>query len=106
MNTNDLPEAVSSQARLFADDSLLYRKIGSPTDCHLLQRDLDSLQKWEEGWQMSFNASKCEALHVTNEKSPAHHYYTIHGEELKKVDKGQVLGSHHQQEIVLESSYP
>ena len=29
---NDLPDVVSSQARLFADDSLLYRVINNPSD--------------------------------------------------------------------------
>ena len=42
---NDLPQKVSSTARLFADDSLLYLKISSPADAAELQRDLDRLQQ-------------------------------------------------------------
>jgi hypothetical protein len=37
---NDLPDVVSSQARLFADDSLLYRVINNPSDQVRLQEDL------------------------------------------------------------------
>ena len=50
---NDLPEAVQfSNARLFADDSLLYRKICSQRDQNLLQEDLLRFEDWEKIWQM------------------------------------------------------
>ena len=45
---NDLPAAVQSQCRLFADDCLLYRPIRKPQDQLTLQDDLDSLQRWAE----------------------------------------------------------
>ena len=44
---NDLPENIRSSVRLFADDCVLYRKIESPTDCQILQDDLNSLSQWE-----------------------------------------------------------
>ena len=49
---NDLPQKVSSTARLFAEDNLLYLKISSPADTAELQRDLDRLQQWEQDWKM------------------------------------------------------
>ena len=63
---NDLPSCASSTARLFADDTLLYGEINSVDDTLALQRDLDALQQWEDSWQMSFNPSKCEVIHITN----------------------------------------
>ena len=54
---NDLPDQVKSTSRLFADDSLLYKKIRSTSDAISLQEDLDKLQKWESDWMMSFNPS-------------------------------------------------
>ncbi len=43
---NDLPEAVtSSDARLFADDCLLYRVIDTQSDVNKLQKDLEHLEK-------------------------------------------------------------
>lgn len=53
---NDLPLAVKSQVRLFADDCLLYRKIRSQNDYNILQSDLLELEKWAEKWGMRFNA--------------------------------------------------
>jgi hypothetical protein len=54
-----MPEMVnSSDTKLFADDSLLFRTINNQADSVLLQNDLTSLQDWEDKWQMSFNAKK------------------------------------------------
>ena len=63
---NDMPECVKSDIKLFADDSLLYRRIRNDADCHQLQEDLDKLQEWEQRWQMGFNADKCEVIRITN----------------------------------------
>ena len=40
---NDFPENIRSSVRLFADDCVLYRNIESPTDCQILQDDLNRL---------------------------------------------------------------
>ena len=54
---NDMPETeTSSETKLFADDSLLYRTINNQTDSDLLQRDLTILEDWENKWQICFNA--------------------------------------------------
>ena len=47
---NDITENVSSPIRLFADDCLIYHEIRSPSDCSLLQKDLDTLVKWSKTW--------------------------------------------------------
>jgi hypothetical protein len=49
---NDLPEATSSSARLFADDCLLFRRIRKIQDAVDLQNDLSSLEEWERKWYM------------------------------------------------------
>lgn len=89
---NDLPDRVSSNVRIFADDTLLYRTISSPNDSLELQRDLDSLQDWEDKWLMSFNPEKCEVLRITNKKTIIPHDYSIHGQNLKVVEKAKYLG--------------
>ena len=53
---NDLPDNIRSSVRLFADDCVLYRNICSPSDCLILQDDLDRLAQWEvQCGQMSLN---------------------------------------------------
>ena len=45
MFISDMTENVSSLIRLFADDCLIYHEIRSPSDCSLLQKDLDTLSR-------------------------------------------------------------
>ena len=43
---NDLPDKIKSRLRLYADDVLLlYSTIKSLDDCHILQEDLNTLNK-------------------------------------------------------------
>lgn len=90
---NDLPDVVTSEIRLFADDALLYRIIRSAVDVTALKDDLRRLQDWEKTWLMSFNPDKCEVLRVTNKKKNIFKaQYTIHGKDLHIVDEAKYLG--------------
>ncbi|XP_072033236.1 uncharacterized protein [Amphiura filiformis] len=90
---NDLPEYVTSEIRLFADDCLLYRPIKTQADVTILQHDLSNLQEWERKWLMSFNPAKCEVLRVTNKKKNIITAdYSIHGSTLRTVDEAKYLG--------------
>ena len=55
---NDLPDSLKSRARLFADDTIVYLTINSPSDPEILQADLHKLEKWESSWSMEFNPDK------------------------------------------------
>ena len=57
--TNDLPENINSQVRLFADDTVVYLPVTSKDDFQTLQQDLQKLEKWEKTLEMHFNPSKC-----------------------------------------------
>ena len=61
---NDMPECVSSTAKLFADDTKLYREILKPDDCQRLQDDLNTLSAWSKTWLLRFNESKCVVLRI------------------------------------------
>ena len=67
---NDLPENIQSQVRLFADDTAVYLTVDSQNDSIILQNDLDTLQKWELTWDMEFNPSKCQVLHISRAQQP------------------------------------
>lgn len=62
---NDIEQGLNSTIRLFADDSVIYRKIETIEDSHILQQDLFRLQEWADKWQMSFNIKKCKILRIT-----------------------------------------
>ena len=71
---NDLPDVVSSQLKLYADDALLHRTISSEDDVQALQQDLNSLSEWAQD-------GKCVAIHpnvyifvLPIRHSPSHHY--------------------------------
>ena len=91
---NDLPENIRSSVRLFADDCVLYRNIESPTDCQILQDDLNSLAQWEADWQMKFNVAKCHSMRVTRHPPDKHiqFEYTLHQQRLEPVQSAKYLG--------------
>ena len=112
---NDLPEKLHSTPRLFADDCLLYRVIESTADCDLLQRDLHTLEIWENDWSMEFAAEKCMVLRVTrkHKKNILQKKYEIHNHVLEAVDSAKYLGiifesklsfNHHIQDITKKAN--
>ena len=45
---NDINNAITSQIKLFADDSVLHRNIHNQNDQVILQNDLDTISSWAE----------------------------------------------------------
>ena len=90
---NDLPESITSQVRLFADDTAVYLTItDKDTDGTTLQSDLDKLQEWSRKWDMSFNPSKCQVIQATKARVPIPTSYSLHGQTLKTVSSARYLG--------------
>jgi hypothetical protein len=89
---NDLPDQVSSSCRLFADDSIVYRKIDKPEDSVTLQQDLDALVAWEAKWGMSFHPDKCTILSATRKRKPAIYTYILREHQLERVSQATYLG--------------
>ncbi|CAH8497539.1 unnamed protein product, partial [Schistosoma bovis] len=57
---NDLPQQVTSDLLLFADDVKLWREIRNQDDIQALQEDLTRLQSWADDNGLTFNTSKCK----------------------------------------------
>jgi len=89
---NDLPDGLTSTARLFADDTIIYITISSAIDTAILQADLDRLGAWEVKWMMEFHPAKCQVLPVTRKRNPIKHRYTLHGTPLEHVTSAKYLG--------------
>ena len=60
----DLPDAMKSTVRLFADDCLLYRSTRNMDEHLALERDLQQLDTWAKTWGMRFNAKKCYLMSI------------------------------------------
>ena len=59
---NDLPNNLTSNVRLFADDCLLYLPVKSDNDTSLLK-----LEEWQNTWLMKFNPTKCFTMTLYNQ---------------------------------------
>ena len=80
---NDLPEGISSQVRLMADDCILYLEINALNDCQDLQKEINTLCNWESKWQMKFNIDKCYIMHVTHKMNPQLMTYNMNGRPIE-----------------------
>ena len=76
---NDLPDSLQSQVRLFADETAVYLTVKGQDDNQKLQNDLDILQEWEREWDMEFNPSKCQVVHITRSRRHINTTYSLHG---------------------------
>ena len=69
VSINDLPDEVSSQVRLFVDDTTLYLTIESDDDSSAVQTYLDILSVWETRWDIELNPSKCQVINMSGYKN-------------------------------------
>ena len=74
------------------DDTALYLTLESEDDSSTLQNDLNILSAWETRWDMGFNPSKCQVVHVTGSKKPVKRDYILHGQVLESVTSARYLG--------------
>ena len=90
---NDLPEVVSSDAFLFADDTKILRQVISREDSLILQADIDALSDWSKKWLLKFNNDKCHVLTMGKLDNITHtHRYTLNESELEHVFEEKDLG--------------
>ena len=90
---NDLPDVLQHcSPLLFADDTKIYCKINSITDCMLIQEDINLLYSWCCKWKLDFNVNKCKVLSVTKSRSPTVFNYNINGKPIERVDSFKDLG--------------
>ena len=71
---NDMPDAVSSNIKIFADDTKIYSGVKEDENSQKLQESLNNLTKWTELWQIKFNSSKCSVMHIGRD-NPKRNYH-------------------------------
>ena len=94
---NDISADLTSAIKIYADDTKIYRTIGSPdVDIPALECDLDRLGVWANKWQMHFNPDKCEVMRITHGKDKTKPIYSL-GEQFRSVentkDRGVTISS-------------
>jgi hypothetical protein len=89
---NDLPDNLTALARLFADDTAVYRVVTNGIDQAHLQQDLHRLAEWEKSWDMQFHPAKCTTLPVTRSRRHLQPAYQLHGHTLETVTAAKYLG--------------
>ena len=69
---NDLPSELSegTDVVLYADDTKIWRKIMTSSDCIILQNDIDRLLDWAIRNKMKFHPSKCKVLSISSRPNP------------------------------------
>ena len=72
---NDLPQHVSNQVRIFADDTKLFTQSDHDEERQSLQNDLDSLHQWSSDWLLKFHPEKCCVMYMG--KDNKEHTYTM-----------------------------
>ena len=92
---NDIDEGILSKISKFADDTKLWRDIGSEIDAKMLQEDLKRLSQWSMDWQMLFNVDKCSVMHIGKQDD---YKYELCGQFLKCTSEERDLG------IIINSS--
>ena len=89
---NDLPETLTCQTLMFADDVKLYKKITSLNDCTDLQQDLNKLSEWCNKNRLKLNTDKCKILTFTRRCTRIQVNYNINNSILSRVHSTCDLG--------------
>ena len=92
---NDIPSGLSANTDivLYADDTKIWRKMLSPSDPSILQRDIDYLHDWALKNKMKFHPAKCKVLIISSRASPPLPFsYMLDGCALQLVESEKDLG--------------
>lgn len=89
---NDMPDLVSSDVYLFADDTKIFKIIKTSEDTSLLQKDLDKLTVWSDTWLLKFHPEKCKHMHIGGQGQETDTSYTLWDTVLQKCDHEKDIG--------------
>ena len=92
VHINELLSELSSQERLFADDTAVYLTVGGTKDGKVLQTDLDRLSMCEQQWVMEFNPSECQVVRVTTARDIINTVNILYGQVLDVLTSAMYLG--------------
>ena len=88
---NDLLDQVKSRVRLFTDETAC-TLLSMPKQTQRFSRRTLNSKYGKKLWDMSFNPSKCQVIHVTRRKNPFQTDYHLHGCVLESEPSAKYLG--------------
>ena len=89
---NDIDSTVVSSLLKFADDTKTLRQVPEVEYAFTLQEDLHSMYKWSQDWQLLFNFTKCQCLHI-GYNNPNYDYF-MGDVRIESIDIEKDLGVH------------
>jgi ribonuclease P/MRP protein subunit RPP40 len=87
---NDIDNGMASKILKFADDTKLFRQVGTAEDIANLRNDLEKLVGRSKEWLMLFNVEKCKVMHIGFGNRRAK--YMMDGVQLQEVHEEMDLG--------------
>ena len=84
---NDLPNCLTSQCKMFADDLKIYNK---SFNHDIVQMDINNMLKWSSNWCLYFNTNKCNVLHCGENNTYCEYFMSI-GEVDYKINNSQLV---------------
>ena len=83
---NELPNCLTSQCKMFADDQKIYNK----SFYHdIVQMDISNMLKWSSNWCLYFNTDKCSVSHSVEKNTDCDYFMSI-GEVDYKINNSQL----------------
>jgi hypothetical protein len=89
---NDIPDNISCNILMFADDVKIWNPLNSPDSQEILQRNIDALHNWSEQWLLRFNVDKCAALRLCTSTTSEIPFYSVADQPLNVVTSEKDLG--------------
>ena len=90
---NDIVENIGSNIKLFADDTAIYIDVEKTEEGEImLNRDLDTLDKWSKQWLVSFNIKKTKAMNISLKCNKSNPNLIFQNESLHIDDNHKHLG--------------
>ncbi len=89
---NDLPDSVTNDIYMFADDTKIYSTIDNVTDSERLQHDLDLMSRWSKQWLLLFHPEKCKVMRIGHSKVLPQYEYKLDHTPLEYINEETDLG--------------
>ncbi|KAL0853132.1 hypothetical protein ABMA27_012896 [Loxostege sticticalis] len=102
---NDLPNRLSSQALLYADDLKIFTRVDDVSQCLALQKDLNVVVEWCSDNKMSLNVDKCCAVSFTAKKTKLTYTYNILDKPLCRKETIRDLGVLFDEQLTFRPHY-